>query len=86
MLKEKGIHWRDLPTHQKWGIFLRRESVEIELSKEAVEHIPKRHRPRGSKVIRNKVRQIKMPPLDRVKNRAGLIFKGEVPKIRSKNL
>lgn len=76
MLWQKGINFNDYPFFFKRGTFVRRETVETMLSQEELLAIPERHRPTGP-VIRSVVKDFDLPPLSKVQNLAGVLFRKE---------
>ena len=78
MLHAKGINWNDYPAFFKRGTYVRREVVLKELSSELLARIAPARRPNGP-VARTVVKELDMPPLERIVNKAGVLFSGEAP-------
>jgi tRNA(His) 5'-end guanylyltransferase len=78
MLREKGIEWEDFPAHLKWGTYVKRETVERELTEEELDRIPAPHRPTGP-VMRTDVTAYDLGPLLDVQNRLEVFFDGADP-------
>lgn len=80
LFNEKGINWNDYPDHFKRGTFVRRYTVERELSAEELADIPAEHRPKpGAKVLRTEIRSFTLPQLRKILNRTAVIFDGVDP-------
>lgn len=78
MLAEKGVDFEVLPISFRRGTFIRRETVERLLTADETEKIPEKHRPSGP-VMRSDMKILDMPPFNKVSNRTGVIFNGEIP-------
>jgi tRNA(His) guanylyltransferase len=78
MLAEAGVDFEALPVRFRRGSFIRRETVERFLTDEELKRIPQAHRPTG-KVMRSELRVLDMPPFNKVKNRAAVIFDDAAP-------
>lgn len=78
MLSEKGVQFESYPTAFKQGPFLRRVSVERDLTLAELDRIPEQHRPTGP-VTRTEVMALAIPPFIRVANREAVIFDGAAP-------
>lgn len=85
MLMDKGIDWRDYPSHFKDGTFLRREPMEHKITQERLDSIPEKYRPTAP-VIRYRVQEVVTPPFDRLANQVGFLFYGEKPVKRVESL
>lgn len=57
MLKE-GKDWNDLPDRWKYGVYVKRENVEVELSDDVWNKIPEGKKPLDRKVIRSIINEI----------------------------
>lgn len=78
MLHGKGINWAALPDHQKRGAYLVPRIVKRALTTEERERIPEDHRPPiGMLVERGEIARLSLPPLERVANRPGVLFRSE---------
>lgn len=78
MLHAKGINWADYPAFFKRGTYVRRENVLKEMTAAELARIPEKHRP-TEPVVRSVIAEIDMPPLSRVANVNGVLFRGEKP-------
>jgi tRNA(His) guanylyltransferase len=58
MLKDKGIDWVDYPQFFKLGTFVKRCTVDVELTEKEYMMIPEKHRPASRIVKRSKVLEI----------------------------
>lgn len=76
--KEHGVDWDDLPDWAKRGTYVRRETVERELTEEELAPIPEEHRLEGP-VKRHVLVEMDMPPLAAVWNRAAVVCEGADP-------
>jgi len=72
MLFQKGVNFNDYPDFFKRGTFVRRETVERQLTDEELERIPEKHKPDGP-VIRNIIQELTMPSFGSVTNRSDVI-------------
>ena len=80
MLGTAGVDFdADIPADDRLGVFYRRNVRDAELSDDAWAAIPERHRPDTRVVTRSAVEQIPMPFFGLVKNRVGVVFRGEAP-------
>jgi tRNA(His) 5'-end guanylyltransferase len=82
LFKEKGINWNDYPDDFKRGAYFQKKIKQIPYSAEEIERLPLKHEARSNPdliVERSVYEQIKMPPILRVENRVGVIYKGEDP-------
>ena len=73
MLVEIGVDFEAMPPAFKNGTFLRRETVERELTPEELASIPERHRPVGP-VLRSHVVSLDLPPFREVDDRVAVIW------------
>lgn len=78
MLAADGVDFESYPVAFRRGSFIRRCTIERELTPEELDRIPEKHRPTGP-VMRSDTLVIDMPPFNKVLNRAGVIFDGESP-------
>ena len=80
LLHDWGIKWDKYPDFFKWGTFVRRETVQRELTWAELQSIPAQHRPTGP-VTRNEYVAMNMPPFDQVANRVEVLLYGAEPKL-----
>lgn len=78
MLLEKGVNWASYPTHFKRGVFVRKVTVEKQLSEAELRRIPELRRPTGP-VVRNAVQVVEFPRLSSVVNKVEVLFYGAEP-------
>jgi tRNA(His) guanylyltransferase len=85
MLFEKGVNWStDYPYFFKRGTFVRRRHVERTLTEKEVSLIPEKHRPGlHETVIRTRVEEYDLPPLNKVENLVDILFFDAHPILRS---
>lgn len=81
MLVEKGVCFSEFPPENRFGSFVRRVSVERELTPSELDGIPEEHRPRRP-VTRSNTVVLDMPPFKFVANRAAVIFDGAKPVLK----
>lgn len=82
MLFQKGVNWNDYPSFFKRGTYLQRRKVERAFTTEELEKLPPKHEARRNPelvVERTEVAVLDLPPLNKVSNRAAVIFLGESP-------
>jgi tRNA(His) 5'-end guanylyltransferase len=80
MLADKGVDFESYGETNRRGTFVRRETVELELTADEIANIPERHRPVGP-IKRSVIKRLAMPPFNKVINREGVIFSGETPQV-----
>lgn len=80
MLHAKGVNWDQYPAFFKRGSYIRREVVMKELTSEELSRIPEKHRPSGP-VARNVLQILDIPPLGKLLNAEGVLFRGELPEV-----
>lgn len=73
MLREAGIDFEAIPVRYRRGTFVRRVTVERDLTETELARIPADRRPVGP-VLRSENKIINMPPFNKVTNRAAVIF------------
>jgi hypothetical protein len=84
MLLAKGVDWEGYPAVFKRGTLIQRRTVRRPFTVEELEALPAKHEARrhpGLVVERTDYVQIDMPDFDWVRNREGVIFRGEVPEL-----
>jgi tRNA(His) 5'-end guanylyltransferase len=85
LLWRKGINWNDYPVLFKRGTFIRRRKVSRTFTAGELEALPEKHAARsnpGLLVERTECLPLALPPLAKVGNRAGVLFRGEEPQLR----
>ena len=83
LLWKKGVNWNDYPAFFKRGTFVRRRKVSRAFTAAELGALPPRHAARGKPglvVERSECCAFDLPPLSRVENRAGVLFRGEEPR------
>ena len=78
MLADEGVDFEALPVRFKRGSFVRRMTVERDLTPDELERIPEKHRPTGP-VPRSEMQVLDMPPFNEVGNRVAVIFDAADP-------
>lgn len=82
LLERHGVDWNDYPTRSKHGAWFRRVEVRRAFTTDELELLPPMHAARKDpdlQVVRHDIQRIEMPPFGRVRNRVGVIFRGEAP-------
>jgi len=83
MLFQKGVNWDQYPSHFKRGTYIQRRKNISLFTTEEIKKLPPKHEARTNPnlmIERTEVRELEMPPLNRVINKIGVIFNGEEPK------
>ncbi|HEV3385386.1 MAG TPA: tRNA(His) guanylyltransferase Thg1 family protein [Gemmata sp.] len=82
LIFQKGQNFNDYPAFFKRGTFVRRITVDRQLTEDELARIPEKHRPTpGAIVSRSSVVEIDMPVFTKVTNREDVIFDGAEPAI-----
>lgn len=82
MLFEKDVNWNNYPSFFKRGTYVQRKVKKMKFNVEEIDKLPKNHNARkdpNMTINRSVVEIIDMPPLLKVINKEGVIFKGEYP-------
>lgn len=80
LFQEKGINWNNLDAWKKRGTYIGKQIVKARLSAEQLKNLPpKHHAHKNPKMMVNRtiLNVIDMPPINQVKNRVDVFFKGE---------
>lgn len=88
LLWRKGVNWNDYPAFFKRGTYLRRKVVARAFTADELDQLPPRHAARSNPelvVERTVVTRLDIPPLARVTNRVGVLFRGEGPQLASES-
>ncbi len=83
MLWQKGVNWNDYPAFFKRGTFVKRRAVRRAFTAAELDSLPPRHAARANPdliVERSEVVPLALPPLSKVENRVGVLFRGEEPR------
>jgi tRNA(His) 5'-end guanylyltransferase len=83
LLWKKGVNWNGYPTFFKRGTFIRRRKVSRAFSATELDSLPPKHAARtnpGLLVERCECGSLDLPPLAKVENRVGVLFRGEEPR------
>lgn len=89
MLHLKGQNWNDYPAEFKRGSYVQRRKVAAKLAPQDIEKLPPKHHARTNPdlvVERSEYRRLDLPPLARVANRVGVLFRGEDPALHPEKL
>ncbi|MBN9118159.1 MAG: tRNA(His) guanylyltransferase Thg1 family protein [Planctomycetes bacterium] len=82
LLWKKGVNWADYPTFFKRGTFVRRWKVSRPFAAAELEALPQKHAARSDPALvveRSECGPLDLPPLSKVGNRVGVLFRGEEP-------
>lgn len=80
MLMAKGINWNDYPSWFKRGVYILRREEMRAFSTEEFVNLPKNHAARANPSMKYKRKifeTLSMPPIVKVINKEGVLFKGE---------
>jgi tRNA(His) guanylyltransferase len=83
LLWKKGVNWNDYPTFFKRGTYVRRRKVSRALTPTELDSLPPKHAARSNPALvveRSECGPLDLPPLSKVENRAGVLFRGEEPR------
>ncbi|MFO0558996.1 MAG: tRNA(His) guanylyltransferase Thg1 family protein [Polyangiales bacterium] len=86
MLREVGVEWDEYPAFFKRGTYLQRRVSRRRFSVDEIESLPAKHAARSDpalEVERTDIIELAMEPLVRVRNREGVVFRGEDPLLES---
>lgn len=82
MLMEVGVNWNHYPAFFKRGTFIQRAEVSTPFSVEELSTLPPKHKAHEDPnliIERSIIRHLDMPPFNKVTNRKGVIFHGQMP-------
>ena len=82
LLFARGINWNDYPARFKRGSYVQRRPVLTRYATEELTRLPPLHRAHFDPALvieRLRVQTVELPPLPRVANRVGVLFRGEAP-------
>jgi tRNA(His) guanylyltransferase len=82
MLRARGVEWEDYPAFFKRGTYVQRRKSARRFTAEELDRLPPQHEARRNPeliVERTDYAALDLPPLRRVKNRAGVLLAGEAP-------
>jgi hypothetical protein len=85
LLWKKGINWNDYPVFFKRGTFIRRRKVVRAFSAAERASPPEKHAARSDPALvveRTQCGPFELPPLSKVENRVGVLFRAENPQPR----
>jgi len=85
MLFQKGINWNDFLPKFKRGSYICRVNKFIKFNERELSVLPEKHQARINPellVERSVVERIELPPILKIVNRVGVLFKGEPPVIK----
>jgi tRNA(His) 5'-end guanylyltransferase len=86
LLWRKGINWNNYPVFFKRGTFIQRRKVGRAFTAVELEALPAKHAARSNPALvveRTECGPVEVPPLSKVENRAGVLFRGEEPRVRA---
>jgi tRNA(His) guanylyltransferase len=82
LLFARGINWNDYPARFKRGSYALRRTVQVRYEAGELAALPPRHAARQNPDLtfeRSRVVDVELPPLPRIANRVGVLFRGEPP-------
>jgi tRNA(His) guanylyltransferase len=88
MLWQKGVNWNDYPAFFKRGTYIRRCTVKRAFTAAELDALPPKHAARSNPALiveRTECIPLDMPPLVKVENRAGMLFREEKPRLMANN-
>lgn len=77
-----GVDWEEYPARSKRGAWFHRVEVVRAFTVDELDKLPPLHAARKDpdlRVVRHDVLPLEMPPFSRVRNRVGVLFRGEPP-------
>jgi tRNA(His) guanylyltransferase len=83
LLWKKGVNWNDYPMFFKRGTYLRRRKMSRAFTATELDALPPKHAARSNLALvveRTALGPLDLPPLSKVENRAGVLFRGEEPR------
>ncbi len=83
LLWKRGVNWNDYPAFFKRGTFIRRQTVRRAFTAPELDSLPPKHAARSNPelvVERSECVPLDLPPLSKVENRVGVLFRGEAPR------
>jgi hypothetical protein len=78
------MNWNDYPAFFKRGTYVRRQKVCRKFTTEKLDKLPPLHEARKDPnlmVERTDIVALELPPLARISNRVGVLFRGEEPQV-----
>jgi tRNA(His) 5'-end guanylyltransferase len=82
LMFRKGFNWDKYPSFFKRGTYIQKRKRLREMTQDELAKIPEQYRPTGP-IERTDIVELELPPLNRVTNRPGVIFRGEDPVLAS---
>ena len=79
MLLTKNLNWDNFTSAQKYGVYVQKKTVEVELTVEQINKIPVDKRPSSNIVLRNRMVVLDMPPIMTLSNAVEVLFDKEEP-------
>lgn len=81
MLADKGIDMNTIDQQYRYGTFIQKRNITRKLTEDELQNMPEKIRSicHNTGVTRSHYEIMNMPPFNTVKNRVGVIFKGEEP-------
>jgi tRNA(His) guanylyltransferase len=82
LLMDKGVNWDSYPNFFKRGTYVQRKRITRKFTTEELSRLPEKHEARINpdlEVERSEIVVLDMPPLSKVLNKEGVIFRGENP-------
>lgn len=86
LLFRKGVNWNDYPAFFKRGTYTRRQVVRRAFTANERDALPAKHHARSNPHLvfeRSEVVPLELPPLSKLENRAGVLFRCEAPILKA---
>jgi tRNA(His) guanylyltransferase len=83
LLWQKGVNWNDYPAFFKRGTYVQRRTVRRAFTATELDALPPKHAARTDPALvveRTEYARLELPPLVKVENRVGVLFRGEEPR------
>lgn len=79
LFQNHKINWNDYPTFFKRGTYVQRKKVQRQLTPEELAKMPVHIHPISDVVERSVIKRLNLPPMNKIANREGVVFKAEEP-------
>lgn len=82
LLFSKGINWNNYPIHFKRGTYIQGKKIVRRFSADEMKNLPEKHEARKNpnlEIERTEIREMDLPPLNKIINRIEVVFDGADP-------
>jgi tRNA(His) 5'-end guanylyltransferase len=82
LFSEKGVNFNDYPSFFKRGSYIRRVRRMVKFTADEIDRLPAKHEARRNPdltIDRSVVERVELPPMSRVENKIGVLFRAEDP-------